>query len=435
MDYPQALAAIEALHPGEIKPGLQRMEKALSLFGHPQRRLKVVHVAGTNGKGSTAAMVRALLTAAGCRTGLFSSPAVTGLRETVAIDGVPVSEGEFAALTEELIRRQPEMGEAGTLSEFELLTALALLHFSRERVDFAVMECGMGGRDDATNVVPAPAAAVLTPVALDHTAWLGKTVEEITRNKCGILKPGCTAVTSPDQGPEALGVLYEEAAKRGITVRMPSAGSVSHREEGVEGTSFTWRGQRLFLPLAGSHQVDNALTAIEAARVCVPELSSQAVEQGLSQVRMPCRQEWMPGTPPVLLDGAHNPHGALALADTVRRLLKGRRVILIAAMLADKDEAGWASALAPLCAAAVCCEAKGPRPSLPAEELAACLRRQGCPAVETASSPVEALRLAEELAAGDSDTVVAVAGSFYLCAALRPLLLSRGGSGLHGYSM
>ncbi|MCI8553344.1 MAG: bifunctional folylpolyglutamate synthase/dihydrofolate synthase [Clostridiales bacterium] len=425
MTYEEAVAAIENLRASGIKPGLERMERIMALYGNPHWQLKVIHVAGTNGKGSTGAMIRSILTAAGYRTGWYSSPAVMGPREMISVDGVPISKEDFAALADGLISSQQQMGAVGTLSEFELTTALAMVYFARQKVDFSVVECGMGGRDDATNLFPAPKAVVLTPVAIDHAAVLGRTVEEIARNKCGILRPGSVAISAPGQPEEALAVLYEEAARQGISVHVPCAGAAAGREESLEGTDFTFEGQRLRVPLIGSHQVDNALTAMEAVRACVPNLTWEVVERGLAEVRIPCRQEWIERNPPVLLDGAHNPHGAAALADTLRRLLPNRRPILIAALLADKDATGWVAALAPLCAAAVCCEAAGPRPSLPAQELRDCLEQAGCPRVSAVSTPEDALRLAQELAAGQPEAVLVAAGSFYLCADLCPLLASR----------
>ena len=266
MTYSEALTAIDALKPGGMKWGLARMERILALCGHPERRLRFVHVAGTNGKGSTARMIQSILTAAGYRTGLYASPAVTGLRDTITVDGEPIPETNFAGLTETLLSHREEMGDAGGLSEFELVTALAFLYFAGRHTDLCVVECGLGGLDDATNVIPPPLAAVLTPISLDHTAVLGGTVTAIAEKKCGIFKPPCAVVTSPAQDEEALGVILERAAALGLTVRLPSAATAPLREEALGRTAFSYDGMEIVLPLTGGFQRDNALTAIETVR-------------------------------------------------------------------------------------------------------------------------------------------------------------------------
>ena len=316
MTYAEALRAIDALKPGGMKWGLARMERILSLCGHPERRLRCVHVAGTNGKGSTARMIQSILTAAGYRTGLYTSPAVPGPRDAVAIDGTPVAEEDFAALTAELLSHGGEMEEAGSLSEFELTTALAFLYFARRHTDICVIECGLGGRDDATNVLPPPLAAVLTPVSLDHTAVLGGTAAEIADKKCGILKPPCAVITSPAQDEEALAVLMERAAELGLTVRIPAL-SGPLPEEALGRTAFSYDGMDLVLPLTGGFQRENALTAIETVRALAPAgfpVEREAVRTGLANASLSCRQEVLSLSPLVLVDGAHNPQGVAALA-------------------------------------------------------------------------------------------------------------------------
>lgn len=215
MTYSQATALLEARKAAGMQMGLERMTAAMELLGRPQERLRVVHIAGTNGKGSTGAMIRSILTSAGYRVGGYESPAVTGLRDTITIGGEGIREERFAALTQRLLALEPRFEELGRLTEFEFTTALAYLYFAEEKTDLCVVECGLGGRDDATNVIGPPLAAVLTPVALDHTALLGDTIQEITAVKCGICKPPCTVISSPGQTAEALGVIMETAAAGG----------------------------------------------------------------------------------------------------------------------------------------------------------------------------------------------------------------------------
>ena len=445
MTYPEALRAIEALKPGGMKWGLARMQRILALCGSPERRLRCVHIAGTNGKGSTARMIQSILTAAGWRTGLYASPAVTGLRDTITMDGQPIPEAAFASLTAELLSHDGEMGQADRLSEFELTTALAFLYFARSRTDLCVIECGLGGRDDATNVLPPPLAAVLTPVSLDHTAVLGGTVAEIAENKCGILKPPCAVITSPAQDPEALAVLMEQAARRGLTVRIP-ARSGRVLEETLGRTAFTYDGMVITLPLTGGFQRDNALTAIETVRALAPagfSADGEAIRRGLAAAAMPCRQEALSLSPLVLLDGAHNPQGVAALAETLRRhRLSG--LTLVAGMLRDKDAARCAALLAPCCRRAICCTPPNPR-ALPAAQFAKLLHAAapGLP-VEAVDDPSAALDAALGDTAGPGRVSapeaggagLLVAGSFYVAAALRPRLLAwlgkGGGTGMPG---
>lgn len=419
MTYEEALVFLENAKSAGIRPGLSRIEELLHLVGDPQRQLRVIHVAGTNGKGSTARMIQCLLTAAGHMTGLYSSPAVTGLRDTITIDGAAISKEAFAEGMTVLRRAAERMTDMP--SEFELTTALCFWQFARERVDIAVLECGLGGLEDATNICPPPLAAVLTPVALDHTALLGNTIEAITRQKCGILKPPCAVIASPGQPVEALGEILACAAEKGLTVRQPNRMAADVLEEGWGRLAFKNGGVRYTLPLSGAFQLDNALTALETADALAERgvlVPPEVRPAGLAAAAMPCREEVAGWSPLVLLDGAHNPHAAAQLAETVRRYGVGGPLTLLTGMLRDKDTAACAALLAPLCAHVVCCTPPSPR-ALPAAQLAAQYRAI-CPDVETVPEPAEALAKAREKA---GENALLVAGSFYLAAAVRPLLL------------
>lgn len=422
MTEAEALGYLHGLQAAGIQPGLTRMRRGLDLLGHPERRLRVVHVAGTNGKGSTARMIQAAATAAGYRTGLYTSPAVTGLRDTITLDGAAIPPGDFAAWTARLRDLQPQMGEAGTLSPFELTALLAIGWFAQEEPALCVIECGMGGRDDATNVFDAPLAAVITSVSLDHTAWLGETVEAIAAHKCGIIKAPGAVITAPGQDPDALGVILETAARQGLTVRQPHAAASPVTEAALGRTAFTWRGEPFAVPLTGIHQRDNALTALEtldALREKGYVLPVEAVRRGLMQAVLPARQEVIRREPLLLLDGAHNPQGIAALADSLERFCPGRQVTAVMGMLADKDTAACAALLGPHCAHIVTCAPENPR-ALEAAALAAQLAPY-CPDVQAAAAPPQALGLARRLA---GDGPLLVAGSLYLAETLRPLLVS-----------
>lgn len=415
----EALRTVEGMRADGMKPGLDRMYCALDQMGHPERQLRVVHIAGTNGKGSTARMIQAAATACGYKTGLYASPSVTGLLDTITIDGLSIPPEAFAAWTQRLLGL--DMGEAGALSEFELTTLAAIGWFAEQKVELCVIECGMGGRGDATNVWEGPLVTVLTPVALDHTAWLGETVEQIAENKCGILKRGAAVVTAPGQPPDALAVLWERAAALGLTVRQPQAASAPIAQEDWRHLAFSWAGRRYTLPLTGAFQRDNALTALEALD-CLRNkgylLPEDQVAAGLAEAAMPCRQEVLRRDPLVVIDGAHNPHGIAALAASLQRYGTDGPLTMVAGMLADKDTARCASILAPLCARIVCCTPDNPR-ALPAARLAEQMAPY-CADVAAVDSPEEALRLARESVQGP----LLVAGSFYLASWARKRLLS-----------
>ena len=418
MTFEEALRYYEELQGGGIRLGLARMERAMELAGNTHRRLRVVHIAGTNGKGSTARMIQSMLTAAGWRVGLFSSPAVTGVCDTMTVDGVPIPAETFAALTATWRDRQPLMGDCGTLSEFEMLTALALEWFYSERVDICVLECGLVGQEYATNVCTPPLAAVLTPIALDHTAFLGDTVEAIAAVKCGIIKAPCQVITSPAQSPEALAVIYEQVAQKGLTVRQPARGAATLLSQRAGEITFAFAGEAYTVPLGGAFQVDNALMALETVEALsnLFPVDTAAKKQGLAAATLPCRQEVVSRTPLRLIDGAHNPHGIAALAEALQG--EAKPLTLLFGMLRDKDTAACAALLAPLAARVVCCTPPSPR-ALPATELAAQFYTAGVAEVHAVDNPTEALALAQQLA-GDNPLVVG--GSFYTAAAVRPHL-------------
>ncbi len=288
MTCQEALDFLDSAKSAGIRPGLARIEELLTLLGNPHRRLRVVHVTGTNGKGSTARMIQCQLTAAGYVTGLYSSPAVTGLWDTMTIDGAAISEERFAEGMTALRTAAEQMADRP--SEFELTTALCFWFFAQERVDVAVLECGLGGREDATNVCPPPLAAVLTPVALDHTVLLGDTVEAITREKCGILKPPCTVIASPGQPVEALAELLVCAAEKGLTVRQPNRAAARIVEEDWGHLVFSYGDERYTLPLGGGFQLDNALTALETVGALEEKgfpVPMEARTAGLAAATMP----------------------------------------------------------------------------------------------------------------------------------------------------
>ncbi|MBR3289973.1 MAG: bifunctional folylpolyglutamate synthase/dihydrofolate synthase [Clostridia bacterium] len=423
MTFEQAVNRIADRKPLGMNFGLERMKRALTLLGHPERALHAVHIAGTNGKGSTAAMIAAMCTAAGYRTGRYTSPAIADVRDTITIDETPISGEMFAALTDEIDALTPQMQDVGPLTEFEFVTVLTLTWFAREHTDLCVVECGLGGDTDATNVFDTPAATVFTPIALDHTDWLGSTIADIARRKSGIMKPKAAVISAPDQSEEALGVLFERAAALGLTVRMPHAAAATVTGQKPNHTAFFAYDKEYTLSLNGAFQINNALTALETVDSLAAQgfpVGEDARRAGLAAVRLPCRQEWIEADPPILLDGAHNPHGVAALANTIPILCGDRTPLLLTGMLRDKDVAAVADRLRPLVREVVCCTPDNPR-ALPAADLAP----HYAPLPVTVIDPPETAFAAAYDRAKALGRPLVVGGSFYVSGAVRPLALSR----------
>lgn len=399
-----------------MKFGTARLAAALQKAGY-EGHTRYVHVTGTNGKGSVCRMAASIMAAAGYRTGLFTSPSITGLYDDITVNSTAITAEDFSRLVDQLAAyEQPN----DPLSYFEMQTGVALLYFEERQVDAAIIECGLGGLHDATNVIPAPVAAVITAVSPDHTDLLGDTVAQITQNKCGILKPPCAVVTSPSQHPEALETILMTAAERGLTVHMPAG--VTDVVSAADMLTFSAGGERYTLAAGGSFQADNAMLSVEIARVLSRAglaISSAAIRQGLAETTFPCRQEFICRAPIRLMDGGHNPQGVTALATSLAAWHVSP-VTAVIGMLADKDVAAAVQVLAPHIEQAVCCTPPNPR-ALSAEQLAAQYQAAGVP-TKIVPDPVAAWQTAEQIA---GEKPLMVAGSFYLCAAIRPHLCEK----------
>jgi dihydrofolate synthase/folylpolyglutamate synthase len=338
MNYPDSVRFLYALG-NEVKTaklGLERIDVLLEALDNPQRACRIVHVAGTNGKGSTSAMIESGLRAAGYRTGLFTSPHLVEPTERIQVEGKPVDADRFAAAFDrvhacaETLLRQERIDLHPTY--FECVTAMALLLFRECGVEFTVLEVGLGGRLDATNVVT-PELCVVTPVDFDHEAYLGKSLEAIAGEKAGILKPGVRAVFAW-QRPEAADVLEARAAVLGVAVTHSSEVAISGVALHARGSDFLWGDVPVSCPLAGEHQVENARTAIAALTAL--GVAPEAIRQGIAQARWPGRLERVAVNPEIVLDGAHNPASVRALAAYLDRFYDPRRVWLIYGAMRDK---------------------------------------------------------------------------------------------------
>lgn len=409
-------------------PTLAPVADALRLLGDPQDDLAVVHVTGTNGKGSTTAMAAALLEATGRRVGTFTSPDLQAVNERIAVAGAPVDDATLAGLLGRLA--DLERATDARLTRFELLTVAAILHFADEAVDAAVVEVGLGGTWDATNVLDGR-VAVVTNVSLDHTEVLGDTVEAIARDKAGIVKPGAVAVLG-DESPATIGLQEGIARARGAREvwRRGAELSLARNDLAVGGRLVTiatplGSHEDVFVSLHGRHQGANALCAVAAAEAFgATGLGDDVVAQALGTIRVPGRLEMVGVRPGVVLDGAHNPAGAEVLADALEEsfVVAGVRRVVVG-LLTGRDPLAL---LAPLARAGVeavyCCEPSTPR-ALPADQVAAAARQLEL-AVQVWPDPARAIDAALD-DAGEDDLIV-VTGSFYVVGAVRAHLLGLG---------
>ncbi len=373
-------------------------------LGDPQHSLHFVHIAGTNGKGSCAAMLEAMCRASGMKTGLFTSPDLVDFSERVRVDKVNITHDDIARLTE---RIQAAAEALPSLSFFELVTALGLLYFAEQDCDIVIIECGLGGRYDATNVIETPEISVIMPIGYDHTAVLGSTLSQIAGEKAGIVKPRRPVVCARQEA-EALAVIQETCHRRSAPLHVVDINYITSLSDSLDGQRFRYRERTLRIPLLGAHQLENAAAAIECAQLL--GLSDDAIREGLSAAHWPCRLEVIEREPPFILDGAHNPHGAAALAKGLRHYFPNARFCFIIGCMADKDADGILAELLPL-AEQICCVAPNSDRALSAAELAA--RIKDIPALPCASA-TEAIEQARK-----TRLPVCVCGSLYLTGAIR----------------
>lgn len=422
--------AIEALHAlprmGQGAPGLARMQNLCDHLGNPEKELQCIHIAGTNGKGSLAAMTSSILTAAGYKTGLTISPYVVDFRERFQIDGEMIPPRALANLTEKVLDAidaiEAEGGEKPV--EFEAVTALAFLWFAREKCDLVVLETGLGGRCDATNVVPHKLVAAITKIGYDHMEVLGDTLDKIAAEKAGIIKEGTVVVNYPDQPAEAMGPILTAAAEAHTSIITPDKDDLTLLRGKRLENRIDYGGYRAALGLPGTHQANHAAMAVEIALALWREfgydISDDAILQGLADARMPARIEVLRRHPLLLLDGCHNPDGAKMLAATLTRADFEENLVGVLGVLADKDYKDMLSDLAPCFAKIYTVTPNCPR-ALSAKELQKEARFHTD--AEAADSVADAIRKAVDYADENNLAGVVVCGSLYLAAEARPLLL------------
>lgn len=420
MTYEEALQYIHSVCWMGTIPGLGRTRELLTRMGNPEKKLKFVHIAGTNGKGSTAAMTASILQKAGCRTGLYTSPYLIRFNERMSVDGQDIPDKTLAEITEFVMPHAEAMAEHPT--EFELVTAIAMEYFAREGCDIVCLEVGLGGLLDSTNVIDPPEVAVITNIGLDHTELLGNTLPEIAGNKAGIIKDGCQVVTYRGE-PDVEAVFEKACRERNATWRKPDFAQITLKEHSFAGQVFDYGSYKnLRIPLLGDHQLKNAavvLTIVEALRAKGWNIPDEYVYAGMESVRWPCRFELLRREPVFIVDGGHNPQCLEALAANVRDYLAGKDITALTGVMADKDYAHMYESMSPLVSRYVTVTPNNPR-SLPAKDLAGFLERFGKPAVacDTVEQGVlEAIRQAGK------DGVVLAFGSLYMAGDVRNIVL------------
>lgn len=408
MTYRETLAYLSDLNPLGIRFGLEAIHSLLGRLNDPQLSTPSVLIAGTNGKGSVAAMTASILSWAGFKTGLYTSPDLMDVRERIRIDGKMIGRTEMAACAQEVRSRIRE-----EVSYFEFLTALAFVHFARCRTDILVLEVGMGGRLDATNVVR-PLVSVVTNISLEHRRYLGNTLAKIAGEKGGIIRDGGVCLTAAHQKP-VIDTLEAICRERGATLLRVGReiGTTRHRDGTFSFRGVTDRYERLLCPLAGRHQIANtalALAAVEQVRLAGFPVSRQAVIEGLAKTRWEGRLEVLRRSPTLLVDGAHNPAGVATLCRALREDFPHRRLILLFGVLGDKDYRTMARRLFPLADRVILTRPKSDRAVSPQGLLA--LVGDDSRKSEVIEDPGEALERALSMASPED--LVCAAGSLYL---------------------
>jgi len=335
MTYQQAIDYYSSCALFSVSPGLERLRIVLNVLGNPQKDLRYIHIAGTNGKGSVAAMLASIFQHAGYHTGLFTSPHLSRFNERIQINNQPIDDNDLITLTQKLSDAVEE--STVSLSYFEAVTALGFLYFSRKECDIVILEAGLGGRLDATNVIDHPEVSIITNIGFDHTQILGDTLEKIAAEKAGIIKPDSDVILSSKQ--EEVQITVEKVCKKqnAFLHSVSIAQIINHC---AQGQTLHWQGKNYLLPLLGTHQVINASTALQATAVLANKgwnLSQESIENGLSATQWPGRFEIMQQHPYVIVDGAHNPQGVLSMLESLKLYFPNRRYHFIMGMMADKD--------------------------------------------------------------------------------------------------
>lgn len=430
MNYNEAIDFIMSHRKFQKTGGHERIEHLLSLLGSPHKKLKFVHIVGTNGKGSTSVALSSVLQQAGYRTGLFTSPYVVKFGERIQVNGEYIPDTDIIEICETIKEKTLLMADEEMYpTVFEVTTALAMVYFEKMKCDIVFLEAGIGGKHDSTNIIPSPLACVFTAISLDHTEMLGDTTEKIAKEKSGIIKKGTSVVSYPldsgnldftPQDEKAGKVIKKESEKHGCPFVSPQCDKVTITKDTIDGLSFTYDNLNINVGMAGTFQVGNLITAIETVKILREKgfyITDKAIEEGLQKFFIPARTEKIAENPLVIIDGGHNEASVNALAKTVQKYLKDKKVTFLLSFMKDKDYETCIKTLADVADKMVFTtvdKVRGEDSSVLAEKA-----QVFCENVYYSEDINEAYDKALSLT--EKDGVLIVAGSFYLAAFVRSL--------------
>jgi len=426
MEYNEALKYIHGSHKFGVKLGLTNITRLLELMGNPHRKLRFVHVAGTNGKGSTVAFISSILAKAGYRTGIYTSPYIERFTERIKINDVEISEQDLSRITQFVKEKAEKMLSQGGNhpTEFEIITAIAFQYFYEKKCDVVVLEVGLGGRFDSTNVIDTPLVSVITTISYDHMDRLGNTLPEIAFEKAGIIKPGGDVVIYP-QRAEVEKVFEDVCIERGALLHRADFSKLRLENFSIDGQTFRYKNyEDLRISLLGEHQAANAAVAVEAVEILKNKglrINESHIRDGLSNTRWPGRLEVLNKDPVFLIDGAHNPEGAMVLRDALNKYFPDKEKIFIIGMLKDKDYKAVIETIAPIASRFVTVT-PGSERALPAAELGKFIETY-CKNVTISDTIEEAVQASLKFAKGNS--VICAFGSLYYIGEIRKLFTKR----------
>ena len=417
MNYEESLNYIHSVNWMGSKPGLSRTTHLLEKLGNPHKGLKFIHIAGTNGKGSTASMLSSILTRAGYKTGLYTSPYINRFNERMRVNGIDITDEEVAELATLMKPLTDEMTEDRP-TEFETITGMAMEFFRRRAVDIVILEVGLGGLLDSTNVIDPPELAIITAMGYDHTRELGETMTEIAGEKGGIIKENCDVVIY-GQDQEAESVFRRIAAEKNATIYKPDFDKITAKSCDLDGQTFDYGDRKdLRIPLIGSYQLKNTsvvLTAVDVLRSKGWDIPEDVVREGLANTFWPARFEVLSKDPVFIVDGGHNPHGITGTAESLRKLFPGRKFTFVTGVMADKDVEKILGLIVPLAERFITVCPDNPR-AMKADVLAGRIRALGVDA-QPAETVAAGVKQAIDIAGKDG--VVCALGSLYMSGDIR----------------
>lgn len=431
MTYNEAIDYIMSRRKFQKSNGHERIERLLELLGDPHKNLKYVHVVGTNGKGSVSTAMSYILRRAGYKTGLFTSPYIVEFGERIQIDNTYISHDDIVDLTA-VIKEKTDLMEKEELypTVFEVTTALALLYFAKEGCDLVILEAGIGGEHDSTNVIPSPLECVFMSISFDHTEMLGDSIKDIAKEKSGIIKKGSAVISYPDSGAdfgfipqskEAVDIIKSKCESVGCDLYMPDTTKLSVIGSDIFGSEFIYDGVKIKTRLCGIHQVANMITAVTAARKLRDfgfDISNSDIADGIYEFNIPGRMETASVKPLIILDGGHNEGCLQALRSMAEKYLKDKKITLLMAFMKDKDYTSALSVIAPMAENIVFTQTdtlRGEKPEVLAETA-----KPYCKNIICCQDPADSY--SKSLALTSDDSALIVTGSFYLVSCIRNMI-------------